>query len=124
MATKLTDRERKYRAEAIKAKAELKAMKDRAAEMSELREMFLNTLAAIRSMQAEQKAQAETLARYERHLDRMDDRSGKDRELIKEVNAHLWQTQNRMGAVRDFMVKHMERPSPWKRLVNLFKRKP
>lgn len=124
MATKLTDRERKYRAEAAKAKAELKAMKERASEMSELREMFLNTLAAIRSMQAEQKEQSATLGWYEKHLGRLSDYAGKNRELIKEVNAHMWQTQNRMGAVRDFMVKHIERPSLWTRLLKRLRRKP
>jgi hypothetical protein len=35
----------------------------------------------------------------------------KDRELIQEVNAHLWQSQNRLNAVRDILVDKMD-PTP------------
>lgn len=40
--------------------------------------------------------------------------SAKDLELIKEVNAHMWQTQNRLGAVRDILTGTytVTRPAP------------
>ena len=120
MATKLTDRERKYRAESEKAKAELKALKARASEMSELREMFLNTLAAIRAMQAEQKGQAKLLHVFEEQLARATSYASSDRELFKEVNAHMWRTQNRLNAVRDILIER--KASWWERLLNRLKK--
>lgn len=116
MATKLTDRERKYRAEAEKAKAELKAMKARASEMSELREMFLNIGRELHRIGHEQREQYETLKRYDDRLDRIAGHASNDRELMREVNAHMWRTQNRLNAVRDILIER--KASWWERLLN------
>lgn len=64
-------------------------------------------------------ANERTEALYERM--RRDAAAGKD--LLAEVNAHMWQTQNRLNAVRDLLWKREQaKRSPWIRVAQWFKK--
>lgn len=124
MATKLTDRERKYRKEAQRARADLKLIKGHASQMAEVREMFLRLDRQLHAIKCEQAEQLRDVKGVENSVSTIMLQMAHDRDLINEVNAHMWQTQNRLGAVRDFMVKHMAptRPSIWSRAAALIKK--
>lgn len=66
----------------------------------------------LRELQKDQRNTEIRLAEVRNALEAFARNSVRDRELIQEVNAHLWQSKNRLNAVRDILVEKMDPPTP------------
>ncbi len=64
-----------------------------------------------------------THERTEQHYERAYRNVAAGRGLLAEVNAHMWQTQNRLNAVRDLLWKREQAKRwPWARVEQWFKK--
>lgn len=100
---------------------EMLSMLARAQSNAESRIIAMNERLGLfeRRIDALLAAQERTEAHYERAWRNV----AAGRDLLAEVNAHMWQTQNRLNAVRDLLWKREQaKRSPWARLVQWFKK--